>query len=134
MSERDVSGLSFGGLRERVIDEGIEAVRRDYTRADQKEKLEGSVAGFEGCRGLDQNELADLLTTARGWANKRALRAYDDAEAGRSYWWHRCFELEVEWVCNVLSAALMNSGLPTIVPPTARGAMKAAQILGVADR
>ena len=37
------------------------------------------------------------------------------------YWYARCFALEVEWVCNVVSAMLMNEGRPTIVTPTARG-------------
>ena len=52
-----------------------------------------------------------------------------------NYWWFRCFQLEVEWVCNVVSAMLMNEGHHTPLLswlPTANGAMKAASIVGIA--
>jgi len=37
----------------------------------------------------------------------------------------------MNWVCNVVSALLMNQGLSTIIQPTARGVLKAAEIVGV---
>ena len=56
-----------------------------------------------------------------------AFRGLTDIER---YWRVRCFALEVEWTCNVVSAALVNQGLgEAIVPPTARGVMQAARIL-----
>src|SRR3974390_2587639 len=104
----------------RVIDDGIAAAKRDYSRPDQLQKLEGSIAGFEACRDLQPRDLRDELessrvTTQDTYVNMRA-----------NYWRDRCYEAEVEWVCNVVSAMLMSAGLPTIVTPTARGAIKAA--------
>lgn len=107
-----------------VIDEGIMAARRDYLRPDQEEKLRGSIAGFEACRGLSPLELSDLLDASK--------TSSEDARRSRGdFWWYRCYELEVKWVCNVVSAMLHNEGKPMIVNPTARGSMTAANILGV---
>lgn len=50
------------------------------------------------------------------------------------YWEARGFALEVEWVCNVVSAILMNEGKPTIIPPTARGTIRASEIVGIAPK
>lgn len=107
----------------RVVDDGIAAAKKDY--AGNPDKLRGAVAGFEDCRGRSPGELLDLLIEARE-ATKQAF-----AKQADNYWFTRCRELEVEWVCNVASAALANQGLDVIVPPTARGALKAAEILGV---
>lgn len=110
----------------RVIDDGIAAVKKDYRQPHQKEKRDGSIAGFEACRGktlLELNELLQASHTSTADAHDR--RAKD-------YWWFRCYELEVEWVCNCVSALLVNQGLPPIIVPTARGMMKAAGIVGVA--
>lgn len=111
-----------------VIDKGIAAARRDYNRPDQERKLAGSIAGFSACRGLTIDELASLLEAARG-ATQHA-RQQDDR---KDYWWFRCFELEVEWTCNCLSCVLMNEGLPTIIPPTARAMMTTAEVVGVRE-
>ncbi len=111
---------SYQDLLARVIGDGIEAARVDYRPGPE---LDGSVAGFEACRGRTPEQLAALLQEARLEARR--------GQAG-DYWFWRCRELEVEWVCNVVSAALLNQGLPVIVTPTARGVFKAAEILGVA--
>jgi hypothetical protein len=55
------------------------------------------------------------------------------AEQASDYWYWRCYQLEVEWVANVLSAILNAQGLPIIATVTARGMMKAAEIIGVKD-
>ena len=55
------------------------------------------------------------------------------------YWEARCYALEVEWVANVVSAALVSAAMlcggktaiPVIITPTTRGMMKAREILGV---
>lgn len=107
----------------RVVDEGIEAAKRDY---DGKQgKLKGAVEGFEACRGKSPPELGALLVLSRR-KSEEAMSSKAD-----NYWEIRCFELEVEWTCNVVSCALQNQGQPTIVAPTVRGHMKAASILGV---
>lgn len=117
--------MEFDAFLTRVINEGIEGARVSYTSQAQKPKLDGSIAGFEACRGKSVSELKLLLEASQ--------TASEDARRGkeRNYWWYRCYESEVEWVCNCVSAALMNSGQPPIIPPTARGLMKAASILGV---
>lgn len=110
----------------RVIDDGIAAARKSYK--DASNKLEGSIAGFEACRGKNPLQLKILFDTTRGQAHVHEGNIED-------YWRARCYELEIEWVCNVLSAALHNEGRPPIAAhlPTARAMMKAAEILGVAS-
>jgi len=107
----------------RIIDDGISAAREDY--AKKPDKLQGSVEGFEACRGKTPPELAKILEEAR----RNTSKAHFDHAS--DYWKIRCFEAEVEWVCNCVSAILMNQNLPTIIPPTARAYIKAAEIVGV---
>lgn len=116
--------MEYRDFLTKIVDDGIEAARRDY--ADKPDKLRGSLAGFEACRGKDPVELAKLLTEARGQTREAMLRKTEN------YWEVRCFELEVEWTCNCVSAMMVNSGMQPIVPPTARGTIKAAEVAGVA--
>jgi len=117
--------MEYNTLLTRIIDEGIEAAKKSY--ANRPDKLKGSVDGFESCRGKSPAELASALAAAGAATNAARICRADN------YWEVRCFELEVEWMCNVVSAALLNQGLPTIVQPTARGMMKAASIIGVKE-
>lgn len=109
-----------------IINDGIEAVRLDYIRPDQKQKRDGSMQGFEECRDLDPKKLGNLL----GEARTMTISKYRDEAA--DYWYWRCREAEIEWVCNVVSASLINQGQLPICLCTARGMMKAAEILGTA--
>lgn len=121
--------MDFQKYLNRVIDDGIEAAREDYTRPKQKQKLDGSIAGFEACRSVRMShihqDLSELLDTART-ATRDAM-----GQNREKYLWFRCYEAEVEWVCNCVSAVLLNEGLPTIITPTARGVLKASEIVGV---
>jgi len=114
--------MEFDAFVNRIIDEGISAARESYR--DRPVHLEGAVAGFECCRGRDVPGLRAALQVAR--EEKTAARLRTDPK----YWMYACFAAEVEWVCNCVSAALLNQGLPTIVTPTARGFMKAAAVAG----
>lgn len=105
-----------------VIDGGIDGAKKDY--AQSTDKLRGAIAGFEACRGKSVQELGELLSAAR----TARIDALDRKIA--DYWWYRCYESEVEWVCNCVSASLYNMGMPIIIPPTGRGMIRAAQILG----
>lgn len=116
--------MSYETFLARIVEDGKAGARRDYRPGD---KLDGSLAGFDHCAGKTPEQLAAVLVDARADASE-AHRA----EAA-NYWYWRCREAEIEWVCNVVSAMLMNEGLPTIIPPTARGVTKAAEILGVAE-
>src|SRR6266850_6254100 len=54
-----------------IIDDGIEAARLDYPKPGDILKREGSIAGFEACRGKSPAEIAALLAEA----NERARQA-----------------------------------------------------------
>jgi hypothetical protein len=107
-----------------VIDDGIEEIRHLYTRPDQRLKKEGGINGFEECRGKSNDELVALLTTARMATSKARLR--EDP----NYWGVVMYERQIEWVLNVLSAAMLNQGDKPLIPPTVRGFNKAGNILG----
>jgi hypothetical protein len=122
--------MNYNEFLTRVIDEGIEAAKTDYTEESDKQRLEGSIAGFEACRDKNPEELVRVWKKASDDVNN----AFGDNE--RKYWWFRCFQLEVEWVCNVVSAMLLNEGRRPLLAwlPTANGGMKAASILGVNEK
>ena len=108
-----------------IIDDGIEAARGDYTEPRNKPKLDGSIAGFEACRGKSPDQIVLLMQEADATTRQKMMEQAPD------YWYWRCYQLEVEWVANVLSAILDAQGLPIISNVTARGMMKAAEIIGV---
>jgi hypothetical protein len=107
---------------ETVISRGIAAAKKDYDKPEQSDKLKGSLEGFELCRGKNPKQLEELLAAARN----------DTIEAHRNqatdYWVIRCREVEIEWVCNVVSAVLANQGFQPIVATTARGVLMANDI------
>jgi len=119
--------MTYPQLLARVIDDGIAAARRDY--ADQPRHLEGAVAGFAACRDKAPVELLEIYTRAERVAHEHMR---DDAPV-EVYWQHRCYAMEVEWVCNVISMAMVQDGNRPLLPwlPTARGALKYAEIVGV---
>jgi hypothetical protein len=123
--------VTYEAFLTRVIDDGIEAARRDY--ADKPEKLRGAVAGFEACRGKSPVELKVLLDRTHMASHDLSAQAFalgpGRGEALKEFWETRCYEAEVEWVCNCVSAMLMNEGLPVIVQPTARGVLRADEVL-----
>jgi hypothetical protein len=123
------SGYTMDAFLTQVIDEGIAAARNDYAgeEGNRPAMRAGAVAGFEACRLKTPAELSILLGDARD-RTQAAWRA-----KAADYWYHRCFEGEVEWVCNVLSAVLMNMGLPIIIQPTVRGTLRAAEIVGITE-
>lgn len=111
-----------------IIEGGIKGAKEDYSRPEQKQMMEGSIAGFEACRDKSPEELAELLAEANIVVQEKFQEEAED------YWWHRCYSLEIEWVCNCVSACLLNQGLPPIINPTVRGAMRAAEVVGVAEK
>lgn len=118
---------------DRVIRDGIAAAREDYAAPAQSHKLNGSIAGFEACRGKAPEDLVAAYHAASAETRRLLLLRPDGAV--EDYWRARCFELEVEWACNCVSAALASEGLAPLLSwlPTARGVMKAVEILGVAE-
>jgi len=116
--------VDYATFLERIINEGIEAAKESYKK--DALKRDGAIEGFEACRGLEPKQLLELLGDARAMTQEAFNDQSDD------YWRIRCREAEIEWVCNVVSAMLHNQGIKPIVPPTARGMMKAASILNAA--
>lgn len=102
-----------------VINRGIVGLCEHYPPegdgkySHHKNNREGGCAGFEACRGKQPAELLAIFSDARD----KTQAAYWNENKDR-YWWYRYFEIEVEWVCNVVSAALHNEGKPTIITPT----------------
>ena len=119
--------MNYNEFLTRVIEEGIESAKADYTEEKDKDRLEGSIAGFNACRDKAPNQLAEVWRKAMTDVNN----AYGDNE--KKYWYLNSFQLEVEWVCNVVSAMLVNEGFKPILAwlPTANGVGKAIFILGV---
>ena len=114
--------MHYKDFLDRVIDEGIEAAGKSYVK--DPAKFRGARAGFEACRDQMPHQLVETLKNAR----LATCSAF--ADEADDYWEIRCYEAEVEWVCNVVSAALMNHGLFPIATVTARGVVTAARILG----
>lgn len=114
----------------RIIDDAIAGVNKDYSTEADKQKREASLRGLEICRDKDPQELYEIYCEALEYVNSAAIGDVSDRS---EYWWFRHYQLEIEWVCNVVSAAIMGSGYRPILDhqPTARGYMKAAEILGV---
>ncbi len=114
-----------------VIEDGLKSVGSDESLARHPKQLEGARAGFEACRDKLPEQLAELLAEA----NRKSALAYsmaNDKDADiEEYWKQQYYTLQVEWVCNTVSAMLMSQGAPMITTVTARGVMNAARILGV---
>jgi len=119
--------MEYNEFLNRVIDEGIQAATADYTDPSDKQRLEGSIAGFNTCRYLLPEQLVATWQKATDEMNQAYM------EQKENYWWYCCFQSEVEWVCNVVSAMLVNEGREPLLSwlPTANGMMKAASIIGV---
>lgn len=119
--------MNWDAFINKIVDLGIEAAKRDYKRPEQKPLLDGSIAGFEACRDKSVVELPKILESAaqaRTEAQKYSTTGFLRAKG---------FYNEVEWVCNVASAALYNQQLPVIIQPTVRGMQTAARILGIKE-
>lgn len=110
--------MKYEEFLQRVIDQGVAAASQSYENDGLKRR--GALAGFRACEGKSVPELAKLLADATTSSRHREDLAIDD------YWEAVTYEHEVEWVCNCVSAA---TGV-RIGHPTARGAIRAAAILG----
>lgn len=117
--------MTLGEALERVISDGIEAARADYSRPGDELRRDGAVLGFEECRGKTPSELKRLLEIAEERANQAFRHEADD------YWFWRCRAAEVGWVVNVVSCLMHEHGLAPVGIMTARGMLKAAEIVGV---
>lgn len=120
-----MSTTSYGTFLAKVIDDAVAAARQSYADSIPA-KLKGAEEGLNACRGL----LPDQLKLKLEYAEIRVQQEDPQKDPNR-YWEARCFRSEVEWVCGVISVALINEGYEPIVQPTARSARKAVEILGL---
>jgi hypothetical protein len=124
---------TYQELLARVIDDGIKEVKAIYTSEDQRPKLEGAIDGFTACQGKPPLEIGKLYEEAT-----KARYAIEDEDLPDKDWSARQAraryrELQIEWVCNVISAGLCNMGADPLFAhmPTSRGVLKYAEIVGV---
>lgn len=115
--------MKYEQFLEEIINGGIEGCKQDYSGPNDKDRLEGSIAGFEACRGKNPQQLFEEYSKA----SKLAEEAF--SLLVENYWYFRCFQMEVEWVCNVVSAGTKIQLLSWL--PTTAGVMRAGKILGV---
>lgn len=125
--------MTLSELIDRIIDEGIEAARRDYDKPYQTAHLAGAVSGFESCRGKKPSELLVALTLAKRQTQEMQLEYVTGKRDMDGYWFTRCYELEIEWVLNCVSAVLHNEGFQPLIPFTARAVINVAKIVGVKE-
>ena len=123
--------MNYEEFLTQVIDNGLKSIAEDARMAKYPKRVEGSKEGFEACRGKTPEQLAQLLVEA----NRKTLNARMDYKGPtiEEYWKQVHYALQIEWVCNSVSALLMNQGLPVIVNPTARGLINASKIVGVSS-
>lgn len=123
------TATTYHQLLDRVINDGIAEVQKEYTDPKDHHKRDGAIEGFEACRYKAPAELVALWTEAE----KIAAQIAHDPKHTEAYWKQRYKALQIEFVCNVISVGLVNDGhLPLLGHlPTARGALKYASIVGV---
>jgi len=120
--------MNYYEFLNKTIEDGIISVKETYKGPKNKDKLDGSLAGFEACR----NKLPEELFEIYNLTNEYVINSYKNGDTD-NYWWFRHYQSQVEWICNVISAILINQGQKPILShlPTARGVMKAGQVLGI---
>ena len=84
--------MNLADFLDRVIEDGIAAARADYCRPEQKAKLEGSIEGFEACRGKDPEALAQLAARAAKDTELARMHLHEDEISAGEYWKKRCRE------------------------------------------
>lgn len=124
---------TYDQLLDRLISDGIAEVRESFTDPEDHHKRDGAIEGFEACRGKSPAELVALWSDAERSAAQITRNAHVTFSDAKGYWRQRYKALQIEWVCNVVSVGLVNSGQSPLMGhlPTARGAMKYAAIVGV---
>lgn len=108
-----------------IIDDAITAAKETYKH--DANKRDGAISGLTACRDRDPLELREVYQETKEYVDKFMFGHKEP----KTYWWYRCYQSEVEWVCNVASAALKEfMNLEPILPnmPTIRGYLKAADI------
>ena len=130
------NATTYDQLLDRIITDGIAEVCEAYADPKEHHKRDGAIEGFEACRGKAPADLVTLWTEAERSATQIArdrLEASSAQDEALDYWKQRYKAMQIEWICNVVSVGLVNSGQSPLLGhlPTARGAMKYAAIVGI---
>lgn len=116
----------------RIITEGVEACERAAFEEPSSPRVAGALSGLEACLGCQSApELGVLLAFAR---NKQTAVVREPVPDADQCVFAQGFTHEVEWICNCVSALLLNEGLQPLITPTSRGIMKCSELLGAAPR
>ncbi len=117
--------MEYKEFLKQVIDSGIEGAKQSYAKNQRKDMLEGSIAGFEACRGKGPDELRVIFNEVESYQRQAMIDRSDN------YWFFRCYQAEVEWVCNLVSALLHVNNIEPILPylPTCMAMLRANEIL-----
>jgi hypothetical protein len=120
--------MDIGPFIYRVCADGMAAARERYSPLCQADQLRGAIEGFELCQGIEHTE---HLLEALHQANARAVEALAHAAADQARWSTRV--AKIEWVCDVVSAALVAHGLKSLgtLWPTGPAMLKTADLLTV---
>ena len=125
--------MTYEQLLDRIISDGIAEVQVAYAEPKDHHKRDGAIAGFEACRGKDPVDLVKLWNECEQEAARIRIDCHESNRSSDDYWRARYKALQVEFVCNVVSVGLVGNGSGPLLAhlPTARGAMKYAEIVGV---
>jgi hypothetical protein len=95
--------MTIEELRDKTVELGIQAAKRDYGRPDQAHKLRGSLGGFSQAKALAINwEQFEAVISSRE-AIENQMRRNQAPE--KEFWEHRCATAEIDWVYQVLRCA-----------------------------
>ncbi len=122
--------MTYDQLLDRIIADGITEVRKAYADPEEHHKRDGAIEGFEACRDKTPGELVALWRAEEAQAQQSLRADHEDSPSRvKGYWKQRYKALQIEWILNVISVGLQQPLLAHL--PTARAAMKYAEIVGV---
>ena len=124
--------MTYAELLDRIISDGIAEVRQAYADPEDHHKRDGAIEGFEACRGKAPDQLVILWSAAEREASLMRCTGEASKEAIRAFWRFRYKAMQIEWCLNVISIGLQKPLLAHL--PTARAAMKYAEIVGVSGQ
>lgn len=116
--------MTLGEVMHALIDEGVAQARIDLSLPSQSETLSGTIAGYESCRGLEPEEMMELLS--RSGLELLGAVEQQRPEVTRL----RAYDACVRFVASVMSCALEYHGLPPITRITFQARMRYAAIVG----
>lgn len=113
--------MRLSAYQEHIIDDAVAASHAKYR--DDKQLLDGFLAGLEGCRNIDRDNLASLLIAANTAVHAAVIQYHRDLRECLG------FRGAVEWVCECMSAIYEGLDIEPIIQPTDHAYAKVATLL-----